>query len=193
MTQRMLLLQWAMLPMVCLPFSVMAASAQEPTGPELRAELVLCKSIRADSDRLGCVDALLNRLEVAPQSEPAVEIGTLDNPAPVEAVEPAQTHEPAQTQEVAELGVEDISRPKRKKKSKAVSLTLAEAGKNRLGKYYFVFENGQRWQQAGSETRSLRLPKSAEGTRVTIRRGAFGSHVLSIDGDRRSIKVVRLE
>jgi len=53
----------------------------------------------------------------------------------------------------------------------------------------FRLENGQVWRQADSD----RLAYAADSPLVTIRRGAFGTYRLTVEGLNRSTRVRRIE
>ena len=57
------------------------------------------------------------------------------------------------------------------------------------GDTVFRLENGQLWQQIDSSY----LYSRAESPRVTIRRAAFGSYLLQVEGIGRTVRVRRLE
>lgn len=202
-------------------FAADQVATQSPTSAQQWSALLACKRINQENQRLACLDRVLAEMTepeedsvgvvVSPSGSnppasnsaapglggaaPGPQEPTLANSDAQRVVEETETAREssgsATVAESEELGAEDLRRPQRSKKPKSVVLTLQQVGKDGFGKYYFVFDNGQRWQQIRSETRKLRLPRSPQGKQVTIKRGAFGSHILSLEGDRRSIKVER--
>lgn len=204
-------------------FAADQVATQSPTSAQQWSALLACKRINQENQRLVCLDRVLAEMTEPEDDSVGVVVSLSgSNPPASNSAAPGlggaapvlqeSTLANSETQTVLkdskatlesngstvlteseELGAEDIRRPQRAKKPKSVILTLQQVGKDGFGKYYFVFDNGQRWQQIRSETRKLRLPRSPQGKQVTIKRGAFGSHILSLEGDRRSIKVERIE
>jgi hypothetical protein len=57
------------------------------------------------------------------------------------------------------------------------------------GNTVFRLDNGQAWQQVDSSYQYAR----SEGPRVTIRRAAFGSYLLQVEGVGKAVRVRRIE
>lgn len=129
-----------------------------------------CKKIEKPSSRLSCFDLLLSDTGVEPDIS---------------------------TKQYSEdnFGARDIKkRARAEEASKQQTLTsgLVELSRTRSDKYVFILENGQIWKQAQSDTGKLFIPKKLDNVKVIIKRGFLGSHLLKIEGKKRSIKVNRL-
>lgn len=160
--------------------------SQNVSAQNLAPALLECRNITDAADRLDCFDKLAGSLDeqaVLAAQEQAPEPGD-EEAAPVLTAEQS-------------FGLEDLpSEQKKKREEKTESLTasVVDIGRNGRGKYVIILENGQVWRQLTADTSKLRVPRSgAEGISVEIKRKMFGAHMLSLDGDNRSIKVERIK
>ena len=177
-------------------------------------DLIGCRAIKDDTVRLACFDALADTLLTAPvvpetsetgepqivevpetsaspvsptppsvmqaaneveTAAPAASVTTVVPPNPVEA-----TDEPAPP--VIEQNTPEEPTEFRSK--------IAELKITGLNKAIVTLENGQIWRQLNSDSTSVRK-RTPIGTGVTIKKAAFGSHRMIIDGGR-SFKVKRV-
>jgi len=130
-----------------------------------------CKKIQKAADRLQCFDGL----------------------------EPAGNRNISQgsnkSEQEQDFGAQQIKARKRAAEtasgSDSLTAEILEAGKNRAGQYFFIFKNSQVWRQLPSDDGRVRIPKSLDGVKVTIKRKSLGSHKLYLNG--RSIKVKRIK
>jgi len=147
--------------------------------PLIRAtDLTRCARIETDAVRLACFDALARELEPDEDNgraalQPAV-AGSAD-------ALPAAEDEDA-------FGAELIRDADTRGPDRIESRLVGDFTGWR-GNMTFTLENGQVWRQAEKG----RLLFRADSPLVTIRRGAFSSYRLSVDGINRSVRVKRIE
>ena len=131
----------------------------------LEAEVLRCSAVESPDARLACFDRAV---------EPFVATDvTADGPVAAAADEP-------------DFGAEQL-----RNDEDADDLTTRLAGSftGWDGDTLFRLENGQLWQQIDSSY----LYSRSESPRVTIRRAAFGSYLLQVEGIGRTVRVRRLE
>jgi hypothetical protein len=140
-------------------------------------ELRRCAEIAADAERLACFDALARSTVSAARNQGSE---TPAAGAPV-ATEPAAGDVEAFGAELidggASMGPEEMH-------SRLVGEFTGWRGNTE-----FVLENGQVWRQAEAG----RLIFQADAPLVTIRRGAFNTYRLSVEGVNRAVRVRRVE
>jgi hypothetical protein len=66
---------------------------------------------------------------------------------------------------------------------------ISTAQRNTQGYYTLILDNGQRWYV----TETTEFQSFRDGDRITIRRGAFGSYLLTHERGGRSLRVRRIE
>ena len=142
------------------------------------AALERCASIAADTARLACYDAVtdLARATSAPAA-PRAPSATEDTHAA--ATSPAG---------VDAFGAEQVEDPEISVPDEIQSRLVGEFSGWR-GNTVFRLENGQVWRQSDSG----RLVFRADAPLVTIRRGAFGTYRLSVEGVNSAVRVRRVE
>lgn len=160
-------------------------------------KIIDCKSIGTDIDRLSCFDAQLERWPSAAGDVESCELTQETMVGQALGRDDANSTAPAepQTQELpveAAFGNQVREERARSAQSRSITLTLEQVGTTSAGNPYFVFVNGQRWQQLASDSRRILQPEKFIGKEFTIRRGLFSSHTLSPVGSRRAVKVKRL-
>lgn len=162
-----------------VPVSVVNASE-----PSLLTAIKTCGTIKSDSKRLACFDAI-STSKIAMSSE--------------QTKEPA-SQEPTLQQKKDAFGAQALKARSKSfaeakgegdKELKEMTFKLLEAGKNRAGKFFFIMENGQVWRQLPADTGKVRIPRKLVDVEVIIKRKMLGSHILILNG--RSIKVKRLK
>ena len=136
----------------------------QPTDA-LEVEVLRCSAVESPDARLACFDRAV---------EPFVATA-----ATTDATAEAAAEEP-------DFGAEQL-----RNDEDADDLTTRLAGPftGWDGDTVFRLENGQLWQQIDSSY----LYSRAESPRVTIRRAAFGSYLLQVEGIGRTVRVRRLE
>ena len=136
----------------------------QPTDA-LEVEVLRCSAVESPDARLACFDR-------AVQPFVATDVTT-------DGAAEAATEEP-------DFGAEQL-----RNEEDADDLTTRLAGPftGWDGDTVFRLENGQLWQQIDSSY----LYSRAESPRVTIRRAAFGSYLLQVEGIGRTVRVRRLE
>jgi len=162
----------------CLGLAAVRGVAQ--TTVELAA-LERCASITSDAARLACYDAVTDvaRGMAAPAAPPAASAASTGESARAEA---------AASPGVEAFGVEQVE-------DRAVEM-LDEIHSRLVGEFsgwrgntVFRLENGQVWRQSDNG----RLVFQADAPLVTIRRGAFGTYRLSVEGVNSAVRVRRVE
>ncbi len=141
-------------------------------------DIARCAEIETDAARLACFDALareLGQANVAERAAPEPTDNLTDNATPRTENEDAFGAELIGSRET--LGPDEIQ-----------SRLVGEfAGWH--GNTTFTLENGQIWRQAEEG----RLVFRSDAPLITIRRGAFGTYRLTVEGVNRSVRVRRLE
>lgn len=157
----------------CMPLSAQAA----PT------DIVDCKHIDDDQQRLACYDAAL-KVPNEKNTEPV--IATPAKKAASESAIPAK-HEPAA--EPQELGAEQLKKPT----ADSIEARLLGDFTGWSGQTIFKLDNGQEWQQTRNYVRNYRPNEPVPAARVTISKGMFGNYNLRVDGVKRVIQVKRIK
>jgi len=147
-----------------------------------------CKPLAEPAARLACLDRLLGK---AVLDGNARETGALAAPADRDRLALAGTPE---TPRVAEdsfgFSAEQVARDKRPDRQTAETVSIS---RTRSGKYVIVLENGQIWRQLKADTRRLIVNNDGAGAIATIKKQSLGSHALTLNGSKRSIKVKRIK
>ena len=162
-----------------LTFLGMNGTAAQPASTTLdstTSDLARCAAITSDPVRLACFDALARELERRPGAEPAA-------PAQRESADAA-----ARTESEDAFGAELLGGREAPGLEEIESRLIGEFT-GWQGNTTFRLENGQVWRQAERG----RLVFRADAPLVTIRRGAFGTYRLSIEGVNRAVRVRRVE
>ena len=143
-------------------------------GHPLEANLLHCRDIIIDAERLSCLDDAIAELQNTAVSDNK----THENPA-------------KQPKTLTPLGEKYIQKKhsKNSAKNKEHSFSLVKAYKNRKKHWVFELENGQRWQQ--NEPRYLPSPKEFP-VKVTIYEGMFGAYNLRAEYLNKTVKVKRI-
>ncbi|MBX9617293.1 MAG: hypothetical protein Q8S03_09320 [Brevundimonas sp.] len=141
-------------------------------------DLVACRTVVADADRLGCYDRLVAALD---QAEATGEVVVVERGQITEArralfgfsVNPLPLFARGASEEPIE----------------AIQSALRRASQGSSGKWLFVLEDGSVWLQTDSNALG-RSPRP--GADISVRQGAVGSYLLSVNGAR-SVRVRRQE
>lgn len=156
-----------------------AALAQVPAEPQrtrVMTDLVACRREVADPDRLACYDRLVAALD---QAETSGEVLVFERREVAEARRAlfgfSITSLPLFARQGPDRPVEEIRS------------RLVRASEGGSGKWLFVLEDGSVWAQTDSSTPG-RLPRP--GADISVRQGAVGSYLLSVNGTR-SVRVRR--
>jgi len=156
-------------------------AAAENQIPGLMPELLNCKNMADDSNRLACFDQIVTGID-------SVTVAAVVDAEP----EPVLTAEES-------FGSEDLASTQKKlrkerEKVKSITSSVIEIARNGNRKYVIILENGQIWRQLMADTNSLRVPSSStQEMTAEIKRRKLGGHSLYLNGERRSIKVERIK
>lgn len=164
-----------------LTFLGVASTAAQPPGSTTNSaitDLARCAGITTDAVRLACFDALARETGQSPDAEAVA-------PASVERV---ASDAPGQAENEDAFGAELLGEREAFGLDEIESRLIGEFTGWR-GNTTFRLENGQVWRQAEAG----RLVFRADAPRVTIRRGAFGTYRLSVEGVNRAVRVRRVE
>lgn len=150
-------------------------------------EILECRSIAADLERLRCFDDTSEPAEGA-QSANAEADGDSRSLAKVASSDP-------QSPEYS-FGAEDLPQI-RKESGKGLNTLRAKLvglGFTQSGRYMITLDNGQVWRQITGDTDRLYLPNASDGgIPIIIKRGLLGSHMLRPISSKRSIRVERIK
>jgi hypothetical protein len=141
-------------------------------GDSLEANLLNCRAIIIDSERLSCLDDAIAALHITELS---------DNES--------QKNEKIDPNTLTPLGEKYIHKKNSVTKNEHV-FDMVKAYKNRKKHWIFELENGQRWQQ--NEARYLPSP-SVFPVKVTISEGKFGAFNLWAEYLKKTVKVKRIQ
>ena len=156
------------------------ASAQDAPAehPQALREVIGCRAVADSAERLACYDREVAEFETAATSR---ELVVMDR---------EQVRE-------TRRGLFGFSLPSIKlfgggsdeeEDISELETTIASAGRTRDGKWLMTIEDGAVWQQTdGTDL----FGEPARGSSIVIRRGALGSYMARIDGQR-AIRVMRV-
>lgn len=74
-----------------------------------------------------------------------------------------------------------------------VGYAVKRIGSNGEGDYRFYLENGQIWEEVGSEHAHIPKPRKGEPNMAEIRKAALGSYLLVMNGRGKAIRVRRVQ
>ncbi|MGB0936920.1 MAG: hypothetical protein ACPGTQ_05655 [Colwellia sp.] len=185
-------------------FSTITISAEQTnalTVQSLADKLKHCESMKADQQRLSCFDQVTASLE----ANFATQVSKLTNeetvaikdekPAPVasaSSLASVQSTEQTQQQKIDDFAKNQVELSKEEQKVAAekelneFTATVIKLKKLIRGEWVIHLDNGQKWQQIGSDRLKLKV-----GHLVTIRKGALGAIYLSTESSSRQIRVKR--
>lgn len=148
-----------------------AAIALAPVASRAQADVTAeslrrCAAIERGVERLDCYDAIAQSLASDPQ-------------------ERREPEEPSAASDGAEFGAELLGDGT---DTQEIHSRIVGEFSGWRGNTEFRLENGQVWRQAEQD----RVIYSLTAPAVTIRRGAFNTYRLSVEGVRRSIRVRRI-
>lgn len=175
--------------MVSLKFAIIAALvvagvgstalAQVPAEPQrtrMMTDLAACREQTADPDRLACYDRLVAALD---EAEASGEVVVLERREIVEARRALFGFS------ITSLPL--FARDRQDGPMEEIRSQLVRASQGGSGKWLFVLEDGSVWAQTDSNAPG-RLPRP--GADISVRQGAVGSYLLSVNGTR-SVRVRR--
>ena len=158
---------------------------------------VSCRDIADDAERLACLDnaadelaqTLIVRENIDGTREPYVgaeePVATAETADIEEAVKVADTEEAFGSERLRSA---DKSRPRT-----SISAKIVEIVVDPFEKITVKLENGQVWRQLSGDDRIVRFPGNSQIYTAEIKRGAFGSYLLTIAERGRTVRVRRIE
>lgn len=154
--------------------SALAGAAEPPRLPPLMRKLMDCRAVSAADARLACFDAQTDALGRAVDTR--------------EVVVTDRTEIRRARKSLFGLALPSLDifggdgRDEKGGEEEGVSqidARIARAGRNNLGKWLIVLEDGARWEQIDDRS----LPRDARaGQPIRIRRAAMGSYLANVDG-----------
>jgi hypothetical protein len=185
-----------------LALAAAAASAQPTAHSPLADELVACRALTVDADRLACLDRVSGAIENALESG-QIAIVERDRAVAAERSSFGSATVGATGFLTSLLGrvtgdtsdvqaYEDGTRAIRSETGDIealVNVPVREARHAADGKLIIVLEDGQVWRQ--TDARRLYLPRDISGLTVDIRRGAVGSYFISLSNSPISVRARR--
>lgn len=145
---------------------------------ELPAQVYACAGIENASQRHACFDGLVPELRMAGSQAAATK---------PPSAEPDRSPLTAPVLSAAEAAAVRVA--PRENEVDRIALGVTAIGAEGDGKYRFTMENGQIWRQLDT----VRLRNLGKGPwRAEIRKAALGSYLLTLDGQRASVRVERL-
>ena len=175
-------------------------------GPGSRSCVAHVQRDRSEHDRLDCFDTLardtLNAGRVAPSpgvtpAGPATSVPAAPSapaaapaaataqPAPPIAAQPTPRPEPPPVVSTADFGLEHRTSTHPSGETLSATLALVESGG--YGQLRVTLDNGQVWEQVGSDRYQLKV-----GDAVVIERGRFNSFFLRKQSSDRKVRFTRL-
>ncbi|WP_438728000.1 hypothetical protein ACR9YC_12110 [Parasphingorhabdus sp. DH2-15] len=145
--------------------------------PKALEDIAVCQQIQDDDERLKCFDrtvAVLN--EATSRGDVIVAEKEVVDQARKEVFGLSLSDNPI-------LGnTDDVG-------VKSIDTVITSAAQTRSGKWIFVVEGGASWRQ--TDTKPLRRRPKA-GQKVTIERGLLGSFIARLEGQKKTVKVIRI-
>jgi len=172
--------------------TVLALSSMEAGASGLEESIRQCRTLESAQARLECYDAV----ELAPRPADAAASGSVAPatvpssatagaaPTTATATAPASATAP-EPGEASDFGREHWEASRETPDS--IRASVAAVARGGYGKLVITLDNGQVWQQRGSEKFQL-----SEGDAVVIERGALNSFFLSKADGTRKLRVSRL-
>lgn len=154
---------------------VFAKESVNGDRPAVFAELINCRKIADQNQRLACYDAQVAAIDEAEQRADLVVVDRAQIKSAKRSLFGLSLPDLnifGRSKEGATNPVEEIEE---------LQAVVKSASQGRDGRWIIILEDGARWRQ--NETKTLvRYPKA--GSSITIRRAALGSYMASIDGQR---------
>ena len=170
--------------------AVSAALAQSAENAAADAAIG-CLDIESAEERLACLEGAAKELKAT-----RVRRETAEESAAAEALTaPVVAAESATEEDL--FGAEALASTKNAAREKDRTTRLAsqvvEFRVNPYGDITAVLENGQVWRQLSSDNAIVRIPNKEKVFTVSIKRGALGNYVMTINELKRSIRVRRIK
>ncbi len=164
---------------LAFPADAQRRRAPAPERPEVLTQLVACRAIAGDAERLACFDRQVAALE---QAEASREIAVVDRQ------QIRRTRRSLFGLTLPDLGIfgSDDDAGEDGAGVNEINTTVRSVGTGADGRMVYRFEDNSVWVQ--TEGRVGRTPRAGEAVR--IRRGPLGQFIANI-GERPAIRVIR--
>jgi len=182
--------------LVLLSFTLMSSvSISNLYSQTLTEQLDACKEIKVSLIRLQCYDRISNQENRSTAVKPKKRLFNLGRPQKKDSkadqnnqikgtndLKKDEQQNVSNTEE--EFGqLKDLSEPDE------INTSVVGVFNGWSGKTEFTLQNGQVWQQSGNGMLTAKI----ESPKIRIRRGLFGSYILTVEGFNSSIKVKRIK
>ena len=155
--------------LLLIPFSAFAITQKEAS---VISEIIECKNVISDKDKLDCFEKNIDKIEKA---FPIATLGEKDRKIEIQRIEKEKKED--------SFGVLQNVNPIASKENKGLNSLSSTIKKNEwvsFGKIKIELQNGQVWKQVDSTP--YRGPKDLKGRSVEITSASLGSFLLKIDG-----------
>jgi hypothetical protein len=189
-------------------FLILCAGGAAAAGEDDAVEAALaCRSIGDSGERLSCFDKAVAALGAAREQAAAdaaaatvaretrkkedfglsgADLAKADRASPDDFV--ARTPD-----EFGGEAVPEIRRAVESRRLKEITATATSIKVNSIKQATLYLDNGQVWKQLESDSVNINHARSNKSYAVTIKRGAFGNYLATIEGLHRTIRVTRVK
>ncbi|WP_018997642.1 hypothetical protein [Hirschia maritima] len=178
------------------------ADAQEMSDPAKDAsvqDVLACRALASNSERLACLDQAMPALEAAfpvekLSAQEQLEITVRQNEQTQKAAEKVfgqSIDQQARVQTKSASKGQAVSNIERKKELKQIASQIVRIELTPLKKAIVYLENGQVWKQLEADDYIVRV-KSSLGKEAVIKKKLLGGYTLRI-GNKRAFRVQRLK
>ncbi|MBC8227010.1 MAG: hypothetical protein H8E74_07705 [Gammaproteobacteria bacterium] len=182
--------------LVLLSFTLMfSVSISNLYSQTLTEQLDACKEIKVSLIRLQCYDRISkqeNRTTAVKPKKRLFNIGRSQknnsNADKDDQIKDTNDLEKDEQQNVSNAD-EEFGQPKDLSEPDEINTSVVGVFNGWSGKTEFTLQNGQVWKQSGNGM----LIAKIESPKIRIRRGSFGSYILTVEGFNSSIKVKRIK
>ena len=173
-----------------IALSAANAYADDTNAPEKLTAIYQCMGIQADTDRLSCFDKTVAEFQSAKNSGQIIAVSK------VELEKATKEGFGFNIPSLSSLGKIFKSGDGEKDEddaSKSVELTIDRTKRIGSTKLRFYFTNGQIWEQTTAEKIFVPKVKNDVPNTALIKKAAFGSYLMRVNGKSRGIRVKRVD
>ncbi|MEZ5893215.1 MAG: hypothetical protein R3C58_08750 [Parvularculaceae bacterium] len=174
--------------------------AAEPAESEKAIDdAISCRDIADDMARLACLDkaadvlATTRILRVQEEAEREKEEKDAFGFAGGKGVDPLTAPVADTPETFGSESLPDVRRSKDEKRLKRVTGAITEIRMNQFNRATIVLENGQVWKQLSSDSAVLHFGAKERQFTASIKRGAMGNYMLTVEELKKTIRVRRVK